>query len=98
MNIRPSYSVRDQRRCVKNGNSVKTVWGVMYGQSGQGQIWVHPNSVGVDGSGEAERSIAPSGGTGSSGRWSLGPPWRMIGRSLPYVRQSRQDKVRRLAL
>src|SRR5271163_5126860 len=31
-------------------------------------------------SGEAERSIAPSGSTGSSGRWSrwsLGPPWWM---------------------
>src|SRR5271156_3450667 len=37
--------------------------------------------------------------------WSLSPPWwwmkagwPWLGRSLPYVRQSRQDKVRRLAL
>src|SRR5271156_2139810 len=58
-------------------------------------------------SGEVKRSIAPSGGTGSSGRWSrwgLGPPWWMkagwpwLGRSLPYVQQSRRDKVRRLPL
>jgi hypothetical protein len=85
---------------------VKTVWGVMYRQSGQGQVRVHANPLchsairlkrtkrisqpvrfirGVSYmadrdspsqpswdrlSGEVERSIAPSGGTGSSGRWS----------------------------
>ena len=37
------------RRCVKNGNRMKTVRGVTYVQSGQGQVWVHLNSVGIDG-------------------------------------------------
>jgi hypothetical protein len=45
-----------QRRCVKNGNRVKTVWGVMYRQSGQGQARAHPDLVGIDG--RARRNVA----------------------------------------
>jgi hypothetical protein len=44
----------------RNENSLR----VMYRQSGQWQVRVQPNSVGI--AGEAERSIILSGGTGSS--------------------------------
>jgi sugar lactone lactonase YvrE len=41
-------SVKDQRRYVEDRNRENSLGG-MYGQSGQGQVWVRPDSVGIDG-------------------------------------------------
>jgi hypothetical protein len=76
---------------------VETVWGVMTGSLVRGRSGSIPNRW----SGEAERSIALSGGYGELGTveqvepWWMKAGWPWLGRTLPYVRQSRQDKVRR---
>ena len=49
---------------MRNGNRVKTVWEVMYRQSGQGRVRVPSQLAWNRWSAEAERSIAPSGGYG----------------------------------
>src|SRR5271170_4322163 len=89
MNQDVAWRTETERK--QSGGYVHAVW------SGAGP---GPSQLGWNRwSGEAERSIAPSGTTGSSGRWSrwsLGPLWLMragwpwLGRSLPYVRQGRE--------
>jgi hypothetical protein len=64
---------------VKNGNSVKTVWGG-YVQAVWSEADPGPSQLGRNTwSAEAESLIAPSGGTGSSGSGTGEPGFAVVG-------------------